>query len=67
MKNKVNNSFVKILVHKLVENREEEKILVELNEKGKYLLLYRYKTAVAEYWLMFMLTPNSGSRSVIVL
>jgi len=57
VKNKVNNSFVKILLHKLVENQEEEKILLELNEKGIYLLLYRYKIVVAEYWLMFMLTP----------
>ena len=57
VKNKVNNSFVKILLHKLVENQEEEKILVELNEKGIFLLLYRYKIVVAKYWLMFMLTP----------
>lgn len=49
VKNKVNNSFVKILLHKLVENQEEEKILVELNEKEMYLLLYRYKIVVAEY------------------
>jgi hypothetical protein len=36
VKNKVNSSFLKILLHKLVENPEEEKILVEFNEKVLY-------------------------------
>lgn len=38
VKNKVNNSFVKFLLHKLVKNQEEEKILAEFNKNWIYFL-----------------------------